>query len=86
MKFPVIVASVLILGACASPVPPSTTEAKKAPNSFASVPLSVAEPLLRTAEKAYIRHEYADAVEIWQDLANKGNATAQFRMGFLFTN
>ena len=73
MKFPVITASVLLLGACESPPAPS-------------VALSIAEPLLRTAEKAYIQHNYADAVEIWQDLAIKGNATAQLRMGFLFTN
>jgi uncharacterized protein len=81
MKIPVIAATVLVLGACASPTPPSTIGAKKA-----TVPLELAEPLLQLAEKAYIRHDYASAVEIWQDLATKGNATAQFRMGFLFTN
>jgi uncharacterized protein len=81
MKILFIAASVLVLGACAGSTPPSTKEAKKA-----SVPLEIAEPLLRKAEKAYIRHDYTDAVEIWQDLATKGNAAAQFRMGFLFTS
>ena len=84
MKRPVISTAIILLGtgllsACAGSLPPLFT-------SKQPVPLAIAEPLLNRAEKAYIRHEYADAVEIWQGLANKGNATAQFRMGVLFTN